>query len=86
MKLNYCTAVITVNHEVDDHDGLTVKFWCKKGLNLVQGCRHYRPMRCEDGTVCEGECRHFNNGCLSKSARNEARLRAKRIVSTWITP
>ena len=85
MKLNYCTAVITVNPEVDDHDGLTVKFWCKKGLNLVRGCRHYHPMRCADGTICKGECQHFANGCRSKSARNEARIRAKRIVKTWIT-
>lgn len=85
MKMNYCTAVIAVNPEVKHHDGLSLRYLCEKGLNLVRGCRYYHPMKCADGTVCEGECQHFNNGCRSKSAHDDARRRARKLVRIWLS-
>lgn len=85
MRRNYCTAVITISSEAENHDSVTTEFLCEKGFNLVKGCRHYHPMKCKDGTVCKFECQHFDHGCRSRTARIEAKARAAHLIRTlWL--
>ena len=84
--MNMCTVAVSVRPEAErGPKQLQASYLCRTGGMSVQNCAHYKAL-VVNGLKCHYECRWFRDGCTCRKARQAAKARAAKLLSSWTKP
>lgn len=82
--MNLCTVSLSIAPEAErQHKKVMPEYHCTTGGYSVRRCAFYRPMIGYGGMKFEEECHWFNEGCTCRKARQTAKARAVKLLSSW---
>jgi hypothetical protein len=81
--MNLCTVSVGIAPEAEGGKPVNAEYHCCTGGYSVRRCVYYKPMVGAGGLVCHGECHWFRAGCTCRKARQAAKARAAKLLSSW---
>jgi hypothetical protein len=82
--MNLCAVSLSIAPEAESRrKKVKPEYHCSTGGYSVRRCAFYRPMIGYGGMECREECHWFNDGCTCRKARQAAKARAVKLMSSW---